>query len=189
MGDAPAPECLGAILDLLDVAVACMDLQGRVQVWNRTSEQLTGWTRDEMIGSTVDRVVPPDGREERKRVIAQTLAEGHARGAFRRLRRDGTIFRIEMRTNLIRGKRGEPLAIAAFVTPLAGHGDTLTPKQVEVLGHVVAGRTNAEIARRLVVSRRTVDRHVAAILDKLGAENRAAAAAIGVSAGLARVEC
>jgi len=71
-------ECLQGILDVLDVAVACMDLQGRIQVWNRASEQLSGWSREEMIGSTVDRVIPTSAREERREVVARTLAEGQA---------------------------------------------------------------------------------------------------------------
>jgi PAS domain S-box-containing protein len=173
-------------LDVLDVAVACMDLEGRVQVWNRASEQLSGWSRQEMIGSTVDRVVPPSGREKRREVVARTLAEGQATGTYSRVRKDGTIFHIEMRMHLIRDKQGEPQAIVALVKPLAGHGVSLTPRQKEVLEHIASGRTNDEIARRLVVSRRTVERHVAAILDKFDVENRAAAAAIGVAAGLAQ---
>jgi len=38
MGGLQAPECLQEILDLLDDGVACMDLEGRVQVWNRASD-------------------------------------------------------------------------------------------------------------------------------------------------------
>lgn len=181
-----APECLQGILDVLDVAVTCMDLQGRVQVWNRASEQLSGWSREEMIGSTVDRVIPPSGREKRREVVARTLAEGQATGTYSRVRKDGTIFHVEMCMHLIRDKQGEPQAIVALVRPLAGHGVLLTPRQKEVLGHIASGGTNDEIARRLVVSRRTVERHVADILDKFGVENRAAAAAVGVAAGLAQ---
>jgi PAS domain S-box-containing protein len=180
------PECLQGILDVLDVAVACMDLEGRVQIWNRASEQLSGWSREEMIGSTVDRVIPRSGREKRRETVARTLAEGEAAGTYSRVHKDGTIFHIEMRMHLIRDKQGEPQAIVALVKPLAGHGVSLTPRQREVLEHIATGRTNDEIARRLVVSRRTVERHVAAILDKFDVENRAAAAAVGVAAGLAQ---
>jgi len=186
MSDLLPVGCLQDILDLLDVAVACMDLQGRVQVWNRASEQLSGWSREEMIGSTVDRVIPPSGREKRREVVARTLAEGQATGTYSRVRKDGTIFHVEMCMHLIRDKQGEPLAIAVLVKPLVGHGVLLTARQKEVLGHIASGGTNDEIARRLVVSRRTVERHVAAILDKFGVENRAAAAAVGVAAGLAQ---
>jgi PAS domain S-box-containing protein len=186
MSDLPPPECLHGILDVLDVAVACMDLQGRVQVWNRASEELSGWSKEEMVGSTVDRVVPPSGREKRREVVARTLAEGQATGTYSRVHKDGTIFHIEMRMHLIRDKQGEPQAIVTLVKALAGHGVLLTPRQREVLEHIASGRTNDEIARRLVVSRRTVERHVAAILDKFGVENRAGAAAVGVAAGLAQ---
>ncbi len=186
MSGLPSPECLQGILDIVDVAVACMDLQGRVQLWNRASEQLSGWSREEMVGSTVDRVVPPDAREERREVVARTLAEGQAVGTYRRVLKDGTLLHIEMRMHLVRDKQGEPLCIVVLVKPLPGHGVSLTPRQKEVLEHIATGRTNDEIARSLVVSRRTVERHVAEILEKFGVENRAAAAAIAVAAGLAQ---
>jgi PAS domain S-box-containing protein len=184
MSGLPPSECLEGILDFLDVAVACMDLQGRVQVWNRASEELSGWSREEMIGSTVDRVVPPTGREKRKEVVARTLAEGQATGTYTRVRKDGTVFHIEMDMHLIRDKQGEPQGIISLVRTLPGHGVCLTARQREVLRYIATGRTNDEIASKLVVSRRTVERHVAAVLDKFGVENRAAAAALAVAAGL-----
>jgi PAS domain S-box-containing protein len=185
MSGLPPAECLEGILDILDVAVACMDLQGRVQLWNRASEELSGWSREEMIGSTVDRVVPPAGRERRREVVARTLAEGQATGTYTRVRKDGTIFHIEMDMQLIRDEQGEPRCIVVVVKPLPGHGVSLTARQRQVLRYIATGRTNDEIASELVVSRRTVERHVAAVLDKFGVENRAAAAALAVAAGFA----
>ena len=48
----------------------------------------------------------------------------------------------------------------------------LTARQLEVLALLVEGLTNAEIAERLVVSPRTAEHHVAAVLSKLGALSR-----------------
>ena len=48
----------------------------------------------------------------------------------------------------------------------------LTARQLEVLELVAQGLTNAEIAERLVVSTRTAEHHVAAVLTKLGARSR-----------------
>jgi DNA-binding CsgD family transcriptional regulator/tetratricopeptide (TPR) repeat protein len=53
----------------------------------------------------------------------------------------------------------------------------LTDRQLEILRLVAAGLSNAEIAQRLVVSSRTVDHHVSAILAKLGVPSRREAAA------------
>jgi DNA-binding NarL/FixJ family response regulator len=48
----------------------------------------------------------------------------------------------------------------------------LTARQLDVLALLAAGLTNAEIAERLVVSPRTAEHHVAAVLTKLGAATR-----------------
>ena len=58
------------------------------------------------------------------------------------------------------------------------HPAGLTPRQVAVLELLREGLTNAEIADRLVLSVRTVDHHVAAILSKLGVSSRREAASL-----------
>ncbi|WP_232667332.1 ATP-binding protein [Pseudonocardia sp. TRM90224] len=54
----------------------------------------------------------------------------------------------------------------------------LTDRQLDVLERLEAGDTNVEIAARLVLSVRTVDHHVSAILTRLGAATRREAVAI-----------
>jgi DNA-binding CsgD family transcriptional regulator len=62
------------------------------------------------------------------------------------------------------------------------HG--LTARELEVLGMIAAGRTNKAIAAELVLSVRTVDRHVANIFAKLGVSSRAAATTYAHEHGL-----
>jgi DNA-binding NarL/FixJ family response regulator len=63
----------------------------------------------------------------------------------------------------------------------------LTHRELEVLPLLAEGLRNAEIARRLVVSQKTVDHHVSAILRKLDVRTRGqasvAASRLGLIAG------
>ncbi len=69
----------------------------------------------------------------------------------------------------------------------AGNGDgrgpgrhpglDVTSRELEVLRLVARGRTNREIAEELVISEKTVERHLSNIFTKLGVSNRAAATA------------
>ena len=59
----------------------------------------------------------------------------------------------------------------------AGRAGGLTPREVQVLRLVATGMTNRAIAAELVLSERTVDRHVSNIFTKLGVSSRAAATA------------
>ena len=61
----------------------------------------------------------------------------------------------------------------------------LSDRETEVLRLVSAGKSNRQIAAELTISLPTVAAHLRHILDKLGVENRAAAAAWAVRAGLA----
>jgi DNA-binding CsgD family transcriptional regulator/tetratricopeptide (TPR) repeat protein len=74
----------------------------------------------------------------------------------------------------------EPLDVPAqAATPLA----TLTAREREVLALLVAGRSNSEIAKELVISDKTVSAHVSNILRKTGTTSRMAAAALATRLG------
>jgi DNA-binding CsgD family transcriptional regulator len=65
-----------------------------------------------------------------------------------------------------------------------GNPAGLTARQVDVLRLLGQGYTNAQIASQLVLSVRTVDSHVAAVLGKLGARDRRDAAARAAELGV-----
>jgi predicted ATPase/DNA-binding CsgD family transcriptional regulator len=79
---------------------------------------------------------------------------------------------------------GGALTVDAALARAASEQDTqisappcgLTPRQQEILRHMVAGRSDRQIAETLYISHRTVSHHVAAIMAKLDARTRGEAA-------------
>ncbi|WP_052596615.1 helix-turn-helix transcriptional regulator [Luteipulveratus mongoliensis] len=73
------------------------------------------------------------------------------------------------------GARPAERAAAQVLRPVSPGG--LTAREIEVLQHVASGLSNAEIARSLVLSEKTVARHLSNIFAKLDVSTRTAAAA------------
>jgi DNA-binding NarL/FixJ family response regulator len=92
--------------------------------------------------------------------------------------------------------RGEPFLYPRAVTALireyleaARRGDEapedpLTPRELQVVKLIAEGFTSDEIARELVISRKTVDRHRANVLQKLGMRNVAEVTRYAIRRGL-----
>lgn len=81
------------------------------------------------------------------------------------------------------GQKRIPPDIAA---ELAEHAtdDALSPREIDVLRLIAAGNSNKLIADRLSIGEATVKSHVANILSKLGANDRAHAVTIGLKRGV-----
>ncbi len=73
---------------------------------------------------------------------------------------------------------------AADPRPAQARPGGLTAREVEVLRLIASGRTNSEIAEELVLSVRTVERHIGNIYGKISACGRADATAYTLTRGL-----
>lgn len=89
------------------------------------------------------------------------------------------------------GARRDADEAAALLRSLGASGRTaapgggeLTGREREVLALLAEGLSNAEIARRLVISEKTAGHHVSRVLRKVGVRNRAEAAAFALRESL-----
>jgi len=84
------------------------------------------------------------------------------------------------------GKKRIPPEIAA---QLAEHlsDESLTGREIEVLKQVANGNRNRDIADQLFISEETVKVHIKHIMEKLGANDRTQAVAIGIRRGIIRL--
>jgi predicted ATPase/DNA-binding CsgD family transcriptional regulator len=73
----------------------------------------------------------------------------------------------------------------ASPTPRTGSPGGLSEREAEVLRLVAQGRSNAEVADALYISRRTVDAHMRRIYDRLGLDTRVEAIRYAIEQGLA----
>jgi DNA-binding NarL/FixJ family response regulator len=92
--------------------------------------------------------------------------------------------------------RGEPFLYPAAVRALirdyldrASRGeataeDPLTPRELEVVKLIAEGHTSDEMAEMLFISKKTVDRHRANVLEKLGMRNRVELTRYAIRRGL-----
>jgi DNA-binding NarL/FixJ family response regulator len=78
-----------------------------------------------------------------------------------------------MRDYLERARAGE-----------VGRGDVLTPREEEIVKLVAEAHTNEEIAEMLFISKKTVERHRANILEKLGMRDRVELTRYAIRRGL-----
>jgi PAS domain S-box-containing protein len=70
-----AAERLAALVESANDAIIGETLDGTVVSWNATAERTYGWTAEEMMGASVERIVPPSQRAQRREYIGR-LREG-----------------------------------------------------------------------------------------------------------------
>ncbi|MDN4052042.1 response regulator transcription factor [Massilia sp. YIM B02763] len=78
----------------------------------------------------------------------------------------------------------DPLGDALRDATPTGDPRTLSMRELDVLREVARGRSNRAIGDLLCIGETTVKSHLGAVLDKLGASNRAHAVALGISHGM-----
>lgn len=177
---------LAAIVQSSEDAIYSRTPDGIITSWNPSAERLFGFARDEILGRSIDVLVPPDVLPELEDMAAR-MAAGEAVTDRKtvRVRKDGRRIPVAITAFPVVAD-GAVVGYAMITRDMLRHADAqrafrklerLTTREREVLGLVSDGLGNAEISQVLGLSPQTVKNYVSRILMKLDAVSRTQAAA------------
>jgi PAS domain S-box-containing protein len=108
------------IVDNTQEAIIFADRDGMIQLWNRGAETIFGYTASEVLGQSLELIIPERLRDQHRRGYRRVMATGVTRYdrkllAVPAMRKDGARISLEFTVVLIRGCNREILGITAIL--------------------------------------------------------------------------
>ena len=102
-----ATQRFTAIVESSDDAIISKDLNGNITTWNRGAERLFGYAAEQIIGKSVNLLIPPD-RQEEEPVIIDRVRRGERIEHYEtvRLRKNGSRIDISLTISPIKDAEG-----------------------------------------------------------------------------------
>jgi PAS domain S-box-containing protein len=102
------------------IAVANLDAEGRITLWNAGATRLTGWAEAEVLGQPHDILFPPAARAAGRpaAVMRAALSQGAHVEEGERLDRDGRPLPLQASLVALRDQAGRPVGLTLMLRPL-----------------------------------------------------------------------
>jgi PAS domain S-box-containing protein len=101
-------ERLASIVESSNDAIITMNLDGIISSWNKSAEQLFGYTAEEVIGKHITTYIPLERRDEEPTILAR-LGRGERIDHYEtvRQRKDGSLIDISLTVSPIKNAQGK----------------------------------------------------------------------------------
>ncbi|PTR16451.1 MULTISPECIES: putative bifunctional diguanylate cyclase/phosphodiesterase [unclassified Nitrosospira] len=124
---------LAAIVESSNDAIVVSDLNGTITSWNTGAEKIFGYQASEIIGSSICRLMPPDGLEEEDNIM--NLKSGKAIGHFEtvRLRKDNKPIDVSVTISPVRDGSGRIAGASSVLRDISQRKESQA--RIEYLAH------------------------------------------------------
>ena len=154
---------LAAIVASSDDAIISKDLNSIITSWNFGAEQIFGYTADEMIGTSIMRLIPSDRQGEEREILAR-IRSGERLDHFEtiRLAKDGRQLSVSITVSPIKDSAGhvvgaskvarditERMKAEAALKKAAQDAEAANRERAQLLDSERAARSQAERASRM----------------------------------------
>jgi PAS domain S-box-containing protein len=122
---------LAAIVENSVDAIISKDLSGIITSWNLGAERIFGYTADEMIGTSIRRIIPPDRQDEEDEILAH-LRRGERRDHFETVRttKDGRQIYVSLTISPIKDEAGQVIGASKIAREIVDRKKSRVPSHV-----------------------------------------------------------
>jgi PAS domain S-box-containing protein len=141
---------LAGIVETTGDAVVAATLDRTITAWNSGAENLFGYTADEMMGQSVQRIVPPGDTTSLQLNLEQMLEKGRMHTyEVKRQRKDGSLVDVQITLSPLRNDSGAVVGISSIIRDISERRHLEEEREL-LLERERDARRDAEYARSLV---------------------------------------
>jgi len=135
---------LAAIIEFSDDAIIGMDLAGTIQSWNRGAEKLLGYTADEMMGTSIIRLIPANREVEENQILEKIRHDESMRNIEMVWpAKDGQRIDVSLTVSPIKDSTGKIVGASKVARDITGRrkleAQFIEAQKMEVVGQLAAG--------------------------------------------------
>ena len=113
---------LASIVEFSDDAILTKDFDGTVLTWNRAAERMYGYSDAEMVGRSLDTIVPLDRRREVQELLGRVRRGEPVRNLETvRVRKDGSEIDVSITVSPIQDASGVPVRASTIARDITEH--------------------------------------------------------------------
>jgi len=139
---------LAAIVQQSHDGIVGFDLKGNVKSWNAGAQRLLGYSREEIIGRSVNTFVPEERREELKNLLVAVMNGEHVEPYETvRKRSDGSLIDVSVTVSPVRDEQGNIIWLSGIIRNIGERKQM--DRQIELHSQMLSQVSDALIATDL----------------------------------------